>query len=310
MSLPDKPIVGRFAPSPTGPLHLGSLVAALGSYLFARASGGRWLMRMEDLDKPRVVKGCDKDILLTLERFGFEWDGEVLYQSRRTAAYEEALQRLLKRGLAYPCGCTRREIAKIASAPHTGEEGPTYPGTCRSGLPVGKEVRSFRFLVPEGPTSFTDLILGEETLNLQDQGGDFVIKRADGIFAYQLAVVVDDAERGVNQVVRGQDLISSTPRQLALINSLGYKAPTYAHLPLVTNPDGSKLSKRDNLISISLAKGVKADASDLLTKALAFLGQAPPADLKDSSVGDILRYGVKNFSPERIPSYGSALFLD
>jgi glutamyl-Q tRNA(Asp) synthetase len=235
--------VGRFAPSPTGPLHLGSLVAAVGSWLFARRAGGRWLVRMEDLDTPRVVAGSAEEILEALRRYGLEWDGEVVWQSRRTNLYEDALQRLRARGLLYDCGCSRADLQRAASAP-TGSEA-IYPGTCRSGLPPGRPARAIRFRAPDERIAFDDAIHGRIEENIAEETGDFVIKRADGPFAYQLAVVVDDADQGVTQVVRGGDLLSSTARQIALQRALGLPTPTYAHLPLVVGPDGAKLGKRD-----------------------------------------------------------------
>jgi len=293
-------IVGRFAPSPTGPLHLGSLVAALGSYLVARQAGGLWLMRMEDLDIPRVVPGIADDMLRTLEQFGFEWDGEVMYQSRRNEAYQAALDDLLARSLAYPCGCSRAEIARIASAPHDGDEVP-YPGICRDGLPEGKEERAFRVKVYDELIDFTDGIMGHSSQLLFSSSGDFVVKRADGLFAYQLAVVVDDHAQGVNQVVRGADLLSSTPRQIYLQRLLGYPAPAYYHLPLVTAPDGAKLSKRDNALSLAAGRDLKRESGGLLYRALRFLGQEPPACLADASSTELLNWGVAHFDISRIP---------
>ena len=222
-------IVGRFAPSPTGPLHLGSLVAALGSRILARRAGGRWLVRMEDLDTPRVVAGAAEAILETLRRYGLHWDGEVVYQSRRVAVYERALQALRANGFVYDCGCSREELCQ-----------------CRNGLPPGRVARAVRFRMPDGVIGFHDLLKGY----VEQGSGDFIVKRADGIFAYQLAVVVDDAEQGVTQVVRGGDLLSSTPRQIALQLALGFPTPQYAHLPLVTNADGTKLGKRDGALPL------------------------------------------------------------
>ncbi len=239
---------GRFAPSPTGPLHLGSLVAAVGSWLFARRSGGRWLVRMEDLDAPRVVPGAAEDILGALRRYALEWDGDVVWQSHRIALYEEALASLRSRGLVYDCACSRAELQRAASAP-LGVEA-VYPGTCRDGLSAGRLARAVRFRVPPGVITFDDAIAGRIEENVAAATGDFVIKRADGPFAYQLAVVVDDAAQGVTQVVRGGDLLSSTARQIALQRALGLTEPTYAHLPLVTAPDGAKLGKRDGALAL------------------------------------------------------------
>lgn len=293
--------VGRFAPSPTGPLHLGSLVAALGSYVMAKREGGLWLLRIEDLDTPRVVPGMTDDIFRTLETLGFRWDGEVLYQSRRIGVYREALDRLLREGAAYPCGCSRAEIARIASAPHSGEEEPVYPGICRSGLSEGREARSVRVRAGDEAISFHDGIMGAVSRTLSTSGGDFVIKRADGPFAYQLAVVVDDAESGVTQVVRGADLLSSTPRQIHLQRLLGYSTPSYYHLPLVTGPGGGKLSKRDNAVSLATGRELGREGHLLLVSALRFLGQDPPSGLCEAPCGEILRWAIDSFTPETVP---------
>ena len=240
---------GRFAPSPTGPLHRGSLVAAVGSWLCARRAGGRWLVRMEDLDMPRVIAGADREILEALRRFKLEWDGEVVYQSKRLHLYEDALRTLRQGGFIFDCACSRADLQRAASAPAQSDpQEPAYPGTCRNGLPPGRAARAIRFRGVD----------------------DFVVKRADGLFAYQLAVVVDDAAQGVTQVVRGADLLSSTPRQLALQQSLGYPHPDYVHLPLVTNPDGTKLGKRDG--ALPLPSLDEAHVRETLHWALAFLG--------------------------------------
>jgi glutamyl-Q tRNA(Asp) synthetase len=223
-------VTGRFAPSPTGPLHMGSLVAAVASWLHARRAKGRWLVRIEDIDTPRVIPGSAEEILGALQRYGLEWDGEIVWQSQRTGLYEAALEALRAKNLVYPCACSRADLQRAASAP-LGRE-PVYPGTCREGLPPGKVARATRFRAPESI------------------GGDFIVRRADGLFAYQLAVVVDDAEQGVTQVVRGADLLDSTPRQIALQQALGYPTPEYVHVPLVVNADGSKLSKRDGALAL------------------------------------------------------------
>lgn len=231
-------VIGRFAPSPTGPLHLGSLVAAVGSWLYARAEGGRWLVRMEDIDTPRVVHGSAEEILAALRRYALEWDGEVVWQSRRIALYESALEELRAQGLVYSCACSRADSERV------------YPGTCRNGIAPGKTARAIRFRAPDEVIGFDDLVAGHQQENVAEQTGDFVIRRADGLFAYQLAVVVDDADQGVTQVVRGADLLESTPRQIALQRALGYPTPQYAHLPLVVNADGSKLGKRDGALPL------------------------------------------------------------
>jgi glutamyl-Q tRNA(Asp) synthetase len=256
-------------------------------------------MRMEDLDLPRVVPGIADDMLATLEILGFQWDGEVVYQSRRTEQYREAAQELVRRGLAYPCGCTRSEIAQIASAPH--EDGLVYPGLCRDGLPPQKVERALRVKVYDEVVTFNDLITGHYSQHLTASCGDFVIHRADGPYAYHLAVVVDDAAFGVNQVVRGADLLSSTPRQIYLQRIFGYPTPRYAHLPLVTGPDGAKLSKRDHAVSLAAGRDLVSEGGALLFAALRFLGQAPPAELAGAVPGEILSWGVASFDPTAVP---------
>lgn len=261
-------IIGRFAPSPTGPLHLGSLVAAVGSWLYARAEGGRWLVRIEDIDAPRVVPGSADEILAALRRYSLDWDGEVVWQSRRTHLYERALDELRAKGLVYDCACSRADLQRAASAPLGAE--PVYPGTCRDGIAEGKVARAIRFRVPDAAIAFEDRVAGHVEENVAEHTGDFVVRRADGLFAYQLAVVVDDADQGVTQVVRGADLLASTPRQIALQRALGYPTPSYAHLPLVTNPDGSKLGKRDG--ALPLPSLDEAHVRETLALALRHLG--------------------------------------
>lgn len=253
---------GRFAPSPTGPLHFGSLVAAVASWLDARAHGGRWLVRIEDVDEPRCRPEWADDILRTLERFGLHWDGEVVRQSRRKEAYQAALERLRRQGLAYPCGCTRREAAG------------RYPGTCRHGLPPGREARAWRFQVPPGRIGFEDRWQGWFEQDVEAESGDFILLRADGFFAYQLAVVVDDAAQGVTHVVRGADLLDSTPRQILLQRALGYPQPAYLHHPVVTDSAGRKLSKQNRAPALNPARD-----GDNLCAALEFLGLVPPRGL-------------------------------
>jgi len=258
---------GRFAPSPTGPLHFGSLVAAVGSYLDARAHNGEWLLRMEDLDQPRTAPGAADAILHTLETLGMAWNGNVLYQSTRADAYREALNQLKKQELIYPCACSRREIADSAVS---GIDGPVYTGTCRKGLLAGRAARAERVLTRSTKTEFTDAIQGKVTHNIERQIGDFVLKRADGLYAYQLAVVVDDAEQGITDIVRGADLLDSTPRQIYLQQLLGYATPRYAHLPVAVNVIGEKLSKQTLAAPVVPAEPVTA-----LNAVLEFLGQQP-----------------------------------
>lgn len=303
MSIPTQAtITGRFAPSPTGPLHFGSLAAALGSYLFARSVGGRWLLRIDDLDRPRVIPGAAEDILRTLEILGFEWDGEPVWQSRRTAAYQEALILLEASGVVYPCGCSRGEIARIASAPHDSGDEPVYPGICRRGLAPGSQPRALRVGVPAEDICFCDGICGAYSQSLAKSCGDFVVRRADGLFAYHLATVVDDAAAGVNQVVRGADLLFSTPRQIYLQRLLSFTQPAYYHLPLVTAPDGAKLSKRDSAVSLATGCNLPREGGALLFAALQFLGQ-PTAGIQSAAAArEILAAAVQGFIPGSIPS--------
>jgi glutamyl-Q tRNA(Asp) synthetase len=272
--------VGRFAPSPTGPLHFGSLVAALASYMEARSAKGKWLVRMEDLDKPREQPGAADAILRTLEAFGLHWDGAVEYQSRRLARYAAAMERL--KDHTYPCGCTRGEIADSALAI---DGARVYGGTCRAGLPPGKPVRSVRVRAA-GEIRFTDRAQGDQSQDLERDVGDFVLRRADGQFAYQLAVVVDDAEQGVTDVVRGADLLDSTARQIHLQRLLGYPAPRYFHVPVAVNENGEKLSKQTGAAPV-------AEASDALRRAFAFLGQPATDDLAE---------GLRNWDASRVPA--------
>ncbi len=262
------PPTGRFAPSPTGPLHLGSLAAAVASWLFARRANGRWLVRIEDIDTPRVVRGSAEDILGALQKYGLEWDGEVVWQSRRTALYEDALRRLREAKLVYDCACSRADLQRAPSAPLGAEA--VYPGYCRNGLPEGKAARAVRFHAPDRVIAFDDLLCGHIEEHVGARTGDFVVRRADGLFAYQLAVVVDDAERGVTQVVRGVDLLYSTPRQIALQRALGYPTPEYAHVRLVVSPDGSKLGKRDGALPLPTLD--EARVRETLALALQHLG--------------------------------------
>jgi glutamyl-Q tRNA(Asp) synthetase len=246
--------IGRFAPSPTGPLHKGSLVAAMASFLDARTHDGQWLVRIEDVDEARTVPGAADAILQSLDAFGMRWDGEVVWQSERTELYQEAFQRLGNH--AYPCGCTRREIAdsRIGVA---SDGAAVYPGTCRNGLAPGKSARAYRLRVPDDASeciTFEDRWVGAVTQHLATEVGDFVLKRADGFWAYQLAVVVDDAAQGVTHIVRGADLLDSTPRQIYLQRLLGMQTPHYLHVPVVTNAKGEKLSKQTGAHALDAAR--------------------------------------------------------
>lgn len=284
---------GRFAPSPTGPLHFGSLVAAVGSCLEARSRGGEWLLRMEDVDTPRCSSAAADAILRTLEVFGFEWDGAPVWQSRRGEAYAEALETLKGSGDAFACACTRRELADSMLAP---DGAAIYPGTCRAGLPAGREARSWRLRVGDVCLGFDDAIQGRIESNLARDAGDFVLRRADGLFAYQLAVVVDDAEAGITDVVRGADLLLSTARQIHLQRSLGFPTPAYAHLPVAVNAAGEKLSKQTLAAPLDPARPTPS-----LVTALGFLGQAPPQDLAAADVATVWAWARAHWQLARVP---------
>lgn len=238
---------GRFAPSPSGPLHNGSLVAAMASYLDALAHRGRWLLRIEDIDTPRVVAGADHYIMQQLQALGMHWHEEPVWQSQRLALYEAAFSKLRQNGLVYGCACTRREL------PADGR----YPGTCRHGLPPGRPARAWRFRVPEGIEHFTDRWHGPQEQNVPSYAGDFIIRRADGLWAYQLVVVVDDADQGITDIVRGSDLLDSTARQRVLARSLGYPCPSVLHVPLLLDDHGRKLSKQNHAAPMDLSDPLK-----------------------------------------------------
>jgi glutamyl-Q tRNA(Asp) synthetase len=273
-------VTGRFAPSPTGPLHFGSLAAALASWLDARAAGGRWLVRIEDLDPPREQPGAADKILRTLERLGLYWDGQVVFQSHRKHLYEAAIERLIRH--SYWCSCTRREVAD-SSLGLAADGAQIYPGTCRNGLPPGRQPRSLR-VKASGSIDFVDRVQGPQRQNLESEVGDFVLRRADGQFAYQLAVVVDDDAQGVTDVVRGADLLGSTARQIFLQRLLGLPAPRTLHVPAALDAAGGKLSKQTGAGPVS-----EAD----LRRALIFLGQLETDDLAQA---------VRNWNPSLIPA--------
>jgi glutamyl-Q tRNA(Asp) synthetase len=285
--------IGRFAPSPSGALHFGSLVAALGSYLDARSNGGQWFVRMEDLDPPREKAGAADDILRTLEAFGLEWDGPVMYQSRRQEAYREALEELRRADRIYSCYCSRKEIA---SAGQNGIEGIVYPGTCRSLHSRSHAAHSQRLITEYEAVAFHDRVFGELRQHVESEIGDFILHRTDGYFAYQLAVVVDDAEQGITQIVRGADLLLSTPRQILLQVLLELPTPQYAHLPLVTDDQGRKLSKQSLDLPVDRLSPLPA-----LLKAYAFLGQKAP-DFDFSSAGEFCTWARDHWRLENVPS--------
>ena len=284
--------VGRFAPSPTGPLHFGSLVAALASWLDARVADGVWLLRMEDLDKPREQPGAADAILRQLEALGLTWDGPVRYQNAhaRDARYREALDALRLGGYTYPCACSRKEIADST----LGIDGAhIYPGTCRDGLPPGRLARATRVRTTVDPIRFVDRVQGECVQSVEREVGDFVAVRADGLIAYQLAVVVDDADQGITDIVRGADLIDSTARQILLQRRLGFATPRYAHVPVAVDAAGEKLSKQTGAAPVDPAHGATA-----LAQALLFLGHPPPIDLPPK---DLLPWAVGHWDIQRVP---------
>ncbi|WP_026362385.1 tRNA glutamyl-Q(34) synthetase GluQRS [Geopsychrobacter electrodiphilus] len=295
MSSSSQKGAGRFAPSPTGPLHLGSLIAALGSYLLARNSGRRWLLRIDDLDRPRVVPGAAAEILRLLETLGFTWDEAPVYQSLRNKRYAEVLGQLRESGLIYPCSCSRKEV--LASAPHAGEEGPVYPGTCREKPTTSRAQYAQRLKVTSNTISFHDGLQGDYRQNLQTEVGDFVLFRADGLFAYQVATVIDDLDAGIDQVVRGADLLTSTPRQIFLYRCLHESPPEYFHLPLLLDEAGEKISKRQGEAGCVTGE----NGSSMMCLALIFLGQPPPRELCGAPAVRLLEWAVANFEMAAVP---------
>jgi glutamyl-Q tRNA(Asp) synthetase len=286
--------IGRFAPSPTGPLHFGSLVAAVASFCEAKKNHGQWLVRIEDLDKPRELKGAADNILRQLEAFGFEWNSTVVYQSQRDDLYIEIFNQLNSLGLVYPCTCTRKEIAD--SNPSLGIDGVIYPRTCLH-QPLKSHVhKAWRIKTDHLEINFNDAIQGNINQNIATQVGDFILKRADGLFAYQLAVVTDDADQGVTHIVRGADLLDSTPRQIYLQQCLGYLTPHYAHVPIASNAAGEKLSKQ------TLAPALDAtNANHQLFNALSFLGQNPPTEIKNAPLREVWRWAMTNWRLDNVP---------
>ncbi len=290
---PDGPC-GRFAPTPSGPLHLGSLLAATGSYLSARSRGGRWLLRIEDLDRERCLPGLSDEFQRTLEKFGFEWHGNVCFQSDRSECYEAAHKALRQAGRCYACGCSRSRLASLALEP--GLE-PVYPGTCRRD-PVTESVpHALRFRIEAGQSlvEFKDELQGPVRQDCACEAGDFIVRRRDGHAAYHLAVVVDDELQGVNEVVRGSDLLSCTPRQILLQRALGYRTPRYAHLPLLMEPDGQKLAKSRRAVPLD-----PRDAAAQLCQVLIWLEQAPPEPLARATVAEVWDWALHHWRPERL----------
>lgn len=287
------PYRGRFAPSPTGPLHFGSIVAAMGSHLQARSRGGEWLVRIEDIDPPREMPGTADAILHSLERLGLGWDGAIVYQSHRSEAYLTAIDELRRDGRLYACRCSRKDLI----ARHPPDAPPlVYDGHCRRIKPDPAHPAALRLITEAGRVVFDDLLRGPIAQNLAIEVGDFIIHRADGLFAYQLAVVVDDAAQGINEIVRGADLLDNTPRQIHLQALLGLPTPRYAHLPVAVNPQGQKLSKQTGAASIDHLR-----PQQLIIQALEFLGQQPPAELADATLDELWRWAIASWQLDRVP---------
>ena len=280
--------IGRFAPSPTGPVHFGTLVAAVASYLRARSLQGRWLLRIEDVDTLRKVDDADTRIIQTLERLGFEWDGDIVYQTSRNQAYEQALSALRQADLVFPCRCTRKQLMR-----ETGVWSPVYPGTCYASKAWDEPDHSVRLRVSDETIAYEDVVYGAQQENVANSVGDFVIRRRDGLFAYQLAVVVDDAWQGVTEVVRGTDLMESTARQIYLQRCLGLPTPAYLHVPVAVDAQGNKLSKSDGSARID-----DSDAIPMLNRALAFLGQS---EIDADDLGSFWRQAITQWDTDRIP---------
>ncbi len=288
------PIIGRFAPTPSGPLHFGSLVSALASYCQAKSQQGQWLIRIEDVDTPRVVDGSADQILNHLELFGFEWDGEIIYQSDQFERYEAAVRQLLKRGNAFYCHCSRRNLRQANA--RSGPLGLIYPGTCRT-RELDKQNHSIRINTESaGVIHYIDRLLGQVEIDIPEQIGDFVIRRADKIFAYHLAVVMDDELQGINQIVRGADLLEATCVHLYLQQLLGLKPPEYLHVPLVRNDKGDKLSKQTGATALDTSQ-----TAALLIEALRVLGQPIEQGLDQGTTSEVVEQAVRSWDYRRIP---------
>ncbi|MCK5895020.1 MAG: tRNA glutamyl-Q(34) synthetase GluQRS [Endozoicomonadaceae bacterium] len=272
---------GRFAPSPTGSLHFGSLVTALASYLDARACNGEWYVRIEDVDPPRERRGASRAILKVLETYGLTWDGEIIWQHDRYDAYREALERLRGQGIAYPCTCSRKELAK---------HGHVYPGTCRYRTKDPDSLFAIRLNCDTEVIEFNDRIQGRQRFDMAELG-DFIIARKDKLFAYQLAVTVDDAWQGITHIVRGSDLLDSTPRQICLQRHLNSPTPSYAHVPVITNLDGSKLSKQTMAPALQMN-----NPAPILIKALQVLKIPVDDTVEITNVNAILAFAIHYWS--------------
>jgi len=290
--------VGRFAPSPTGPLHFGSLITALGSWLDARANNGTWLLRIEDIDPPREHPGAADSIKSTLDALGLHWDGEVIYQSQRLAYFDSALELLVEKELLYPCVCSRKSIRKTVS--ELGHAAGVYPGTCLNRTHENDQPHSLRIKTSGVHIEFADQIYGDLTEDLASECGDFVVKRRDGLPAYQLAVVVDDFQQTITHVVRGADLLDNTGRQAYLQSVLGYPRPAYMHLPVVLSSAGKKLSKQTGALPLA-----DTSLTDSVLSALRFLNQDPPGELSNALNTEILEWAIANWQPNLIKHAGA-----
>jgi len=284
---------GHFAPSPTGPVHFGTLIAAVGSYLQAKKNNGAWLIRIEDVDITRKIEGADVDILNTLEAFGFEWQGDIVYQSERSEYYQQALDQLITQSLVFPCICSRKQLAESNS--------DVYPGTCRDRKLPEKNQHALRLQAKDISIKFNDTVMGAQSQNIKQQCGDFIIRRRDNLFAYQLAVVVDDALQNITEIVRGADLLDSTARQIYLQQLLHYPTPDYCHLPLAIDATGNKISKSEGAVKIDINNKEKS-----LISALNFLGQQAPAELVKSNINDIWKWAIDNWDIDQVPKTKSS----
>jgi len=282
-------VIGRFAPSPTGPLHFGSVVAAVASYMQAKSQRGKWLVRMDDVDTPRNQAGADTSILKSLETLGLYWDDKVLFQSHRQQAYQEALNLLSEKNLLYRCTCTRKQL-----------QGNAYPGTCRNLGHSSDQQHALRVITDQVAIKIDDGIQGYFQQILETEIGDFIVHRADGLVAYHIATVVDEAYQEITEIVRGADLLDSTPRQIYLQNLLNYPTPTYTHLPIAVDKRGYKLSKQYHAAPID-----DSDPVATLISALDFLGQQPEKLLAEEGVEEIIQWGIKHWSLEKIPRLNS-----
>lgn len=284
--MPGSKYIGRFAPSPTGPLHFGSVIAALGSFLDARSEKGTWLLRIDDIDTPRVQAGASDAIMRALDILGLHWDGEVVFQGQRHAAYQTALAELFSQDMLYPCVCPRRIL-----------KGKPYPGTCKDLAVIPKQRHSYRIKTHHESISLYDKLQGELSQSLQKEWGDFIVHRADGLIAYHLAVVIDDSWQGVNHIVRGVDLFHSTTCQVYLQKIFGFNTPSYCHLPVVVDQYGKKISKHNHAEDVLLHE----KPGNILIKALSFLGQQPDPELNEAGVYEVLNWAEENWELSKVP---------